>query len=76
MNRLNAPWMRGDTRFDWLCKVSPRIRSAGRLRSNRCEDAEAFRMPQARSIKPEKETLLRAKRVTPQVNGALHIQTF
>ncbi|MBU0784449.1 MAG: hypothetical protein KJ798_07050 [Gammaproteobacteria bacterium] len=40
-------------------KASRRIRSEGRLRSNRCEDAHAFRMPQARSIKPESEDLLR-----------------
>tara|TARA_Y100000296_G_scaffold87442_1_gene134548 strand:+ start:8645 stop:8908 length:264 start_codon:yes stop_codon:yes gene_type:complete len=26
---------------------------------NRCEDAKAFRMPQARSVKPELEALLR-----------------
>ncbi|MCR2745490.1 hypothetical protein [Limnobacter parvus] len=42
----------------------------GDCESNRCEDAFAFRMPQARSITPESEALLRQGGASPKPHQA------
>jgi len=48
-----------------LCRLAGFARLPGGFEArggsagNRCEDAYAFRMPQARSIKPDQEALLR-----------------
>ncbi len=63
MQENGANHIRG--KFSVLCGLAGFARLPGGFAArgdsvrSRCEDAKAFRMPQARSIKPEREDLLR-----------------
>jgi len=64
-----------------LCRLAGFARLPGGFEArgdsarSRCEDAYAFRMPQARSIKPESEALLRQGRTASKSSTTLKFKS-